>query len=37
MNQESSLQEKIKSLQDQYYKDNKKNTIFKSSQKMDCA
>jgi hypothetical protein len=37
MNQESSLQEKIKTLQDQYYKENAKNIIFKSSQKLDCA
>ena len=37
MNQESSLQDKIKLLQEQYYKENKKNTIFKSSQKLDCA
>jgi hypothetical protein len=34
---ENDFSKKIKQLTDQYYTDNKKNTFFKTKQKMDCA
>uniref|UniRef100_A0A6C0L7X5 CRAL-TRIO domain-containing protein n=1 Tax=viral metagenome TaxID=1070528 RepID=A0A6C0L7X5_9ZZZZ len=39
MNTESQIDfsKRIEELTNQYYSDNKKNTFFKSSQKMDCA
>lgn len=37
MQNENKIQEKIAQLQKQYYDKNKKNSIFKSAQKLDCA
>lgn len=37
MQNENKIQEKIAELQKQYYDKNKKNSIFKSAQKLDCA
>ena len=34
---EDNLLEKVKNLQDDYYKENKKNTFFKKAQKYECA
>tara|TARA_Y100000992_G_scaffold118920_1_gene77959 strand:- start:2159 stop:2731 length:573 start_codon:yes stop_codon:yes gene_type:complete len=34
---EDDLLEKVKNLQDDYYKENKKNTFFKKAQKYECA
>ena len=37
MQEENSIHDKIQQLQEQYYNKNKKNSFFKSSQKLDCA
>ena len=37
MQDHKSIQSKNQQLQEQYYNKNKKNTFFKSSQKLDCA
>ena len=37
MQEENSIHDKIQQLQEQYYNKNKKNSLFKSSQKLDCA